>query len=63
MNTIVEVPERENWLKDVFKPRAKEKGVKLGGGLILDEKKPIDPNAAVWDQVKGAEVDVTIQTP
>jgi len=62
MDTTVEVPEKESWLKGLFTPRAKEKSVKVGGGLILDEK-PADPNAAIWDQVKGAEVGITIQTP
>lgn len=62
MDTAVEVPEKESWLKGLFRPRVKEKHVKVGGGLILDEKKPVDPNAAVWDQVKGAEVGVTIET-
>lgn len=62
MNSIGEVPEKESWPKDLFKPHEKEKSVKVGGSLILDEK-PADPNAAVWDQVKGAEVGITIQTP
>jgi len=62
MDTLPEVPEQESWLKGLFKPREKEKSVKVGGTLIMNEEKSTDPNAAVWDQVKGAEVEITIPT-
>jgi hypothetical protein len=62
MDKAVEVPEKENRLESLFQPQPKEKSVTVGGQLILDEK-PTEPNAAVWDQVKGAEVGITIETP
>lgn len=47
----------------LFSPRISEKNIKMSGNLILSEKKPVDPNATVLDQIEGAEVGVTIKTP
>ncbi len=63
MNYSATLPDSQHDLRDLFKPEEqKESTVRVGGHLILDDKPP-PPNAAVWDQVKGAEVGITIKTP
>lgn len=62
MDSVIPLPERQHQLDGLFKNEAKEPKVKIGGNLILDEKPP-EPNAGMWDAVKGAEVGITIKTP
>ncbi len=62
MDPVISLPEKEDSLNTLFKRSTAEKNVKLGGSVIMEEK-PADPNAAIWDQVKGAEVEITIKTP
>lgn len=62
MDYDIHLPERTHNLRDLFRMDEKEPDIKVGGHLILEEKQP-DPKAPLWDQVKGAEVGVTIKTP
>lgn len=63
MDPKITLPEKKSGLRNLFTEQPKEEeSVKVGGRLILEEKPP-EPNAAIWDQVKGAEVGITIKTP
>jgi len=62
MDPKIELPGRPQDIQKLFTQEAPEPAVKVGGHLILKETPPV-PNAAVWDQVKGAEVGITIKTP
>ena len=62
MDPKIDLPGRSHDIQKLFTQEAPEPAVKVGGHLILKETPP-EPNAAVWDQVKGAEVGITIKTP
>lgn len=54
------IPEQPSPLKPLFKMEEKPSTVAVGGGLILEEERK-DPEAPIWDQVKGAKVEVEVK--
>lgn len=58
----INMEEPESPLKPLFRMEPKPSSVAVGGGLILEEdKSKLEPEAPVWDQVKGATVEVEVK--
>jgi hypothetical protein len=56
---VIALPQEQHDLKNIFN-QADDGPVTLDARLLIDENP--EPNAGVWDSVKGAEVGITIKT-